>query len=174
MERKVDLGRERPRRSQRRDARAAALRSEGLQRVDLPLLPNARRHCLTLPARFHSEGRIVSMIFGLLFWDVLFSAVPGAFETPYQSAPLDIAEDTFYHAREAAIEERLAEIEAGRAAEILAAADDRYRPAGTWCVGVRWDAFEKADLVEIAKVWVPKPVSTISSDEFADLPFYPL
>ena len=44
---------------------------------------------------FHAEGSIVTTIFGLLFWDVFFADVPGVFETPYQSAPLDLGEDTF-------------------------------------------------------------------------------
>lgn len=29
------------------------------------------------------------------FWDVLFAPVAGAFETAYQSAPLDLGEDSF-------------------------------------------------------------------------------
>src|SRR5271170_5353384 len=48
---------------------------------------------------FHSEGSIVRTLFGLLFFDIIFAPIPGAFETPYQSAPLDIAEDAFYYAR---------------------------------------------------------------------------
>ena len=92
------------------------------------------------------------MIFGLLFWDIIFAPVPGAFETPFQSAPLDIAEDTFYFTRSALIEKRLGEIEDGQANEILENIDDRCRPKGVWCVGVRWDAFGKQDLLEVVKV----------------------
>ncbi|KAI0723944.1 hypothetical protein C8T65DRAFT_714858 [Cerioporus squamosus] len=65
---------------------------------------------------FHSEGRIVTTLFGLLFWAVIFAPIPGAFETPYQSAPLDLAEDTFYFSREDIIEARLEEIQQGQAA----------------------------------------------------------
>jgi hypothetical protein len=78
--------------------------------------------------------------------------VPGAFETPYQSAPLDIAEDCFYYAREGLIRDRLTEIERGSARELLNKIDDQHRPRGTWCVGVRWDMFEKQDLLEIVDV----------------------
>jgi hypothetical protein len=30
--------------------------------------------------------------------------------------------------------------------------DDEHRPRETWCVGVRWDMFEKQDLLEIVDV----------------------
>ncbi|KZT35489.1 hypothetical protein SISSUDRAFT_166710 [Sistotremastrum suecicum HHB10207 ss-3] len=101
---------------------------------------------------FHSEGSIVSCIFSLLFWDVLFTPIPGAFETAYQTAPLDIDEDSFYYARQEKIESLLTELRAGRAAEILDAVDQRERPRGTWCIGVRWDMFERNDLIEIVEV----------------------
>ena len=102
--------------------------------------------------RFHSEGSIVSTIFGLLFWDILFSSVPGAFETPYQSAPLDIATECFFFARRKEIEDRLREIEEGKAPEILAHTDENFRENNTMCVGVRWREFSKQDLVEIVTV----------------------
>jgi Fanconi-associated nuclease 1 len=102
--------------------------------------------------RFHCEGRIVSTLFGLLFWDILFADIPGAFETEYQSAPLDIAEDCFYYAREGLIKERLGEIEEGKAQEIVEKVDEEHRAKATLCVGVRWDLFTREDLLEIVDV----------------------
>lgn len=32
----------------------------------------------------------------LLFWDIIFAPIPGVFETPYQTAPLDMRSDAFY------------------------------------------------------------------------------
>jgi fanconi-associated nuclease 1 len=113
--------------------------------------------------RFHSEGSVIRTIFGLLFFDVIFSSIPGAFETPYQSAPLDIAEDSFYFARRDLIEHRLSEIEGGGAAKIMARTDEEHRDKKTWCVGVHWDLFERRDLLEIAHVRA-----------FASLPCNPL
>ncbi|CDO73570.1 hypothetical protein BN946_scf185014.g40 [Trametes cinnabarina] len=108
---------------------------------------------------FHSEGRIVTTLFGLLFWDVIFAPLPGAFETRYQAAPLDLAEDTFYYARQAIADARIAEIEAGRAAEIL---EETWRAhEGVVCVGVRWDMFAKDDLVGIVKCMDPKALAVI-------------
>ncbi len=44
---------------------------------------------------YHSEGGIVTTIWGLLMWDVIFAPVDGAFETAYQSEPLDLRTDSF-------------------------------------------------------------------------------
>lgn len=107
-----------------------------------------------LASRFHCEGRIVTTLFGLLFWDILFAPIPGAFETEYQSAPLDIAEDTFYLSRKSLIDKRIQEIRDGEAPAIIERFDDRHRPTQTWCVGIRWNLFEKQDLLEIAKVFI--------------------
>lgn len=35
------------------------------------------------------------MLFGMLFYDILFAHVEGAFETRYQSEPLDLRSDAF-------------------------------------------------------------------------------
>ncbi|KIY72043.1 hypothetical protein CYLTODRAFT_389217 [Cylindrobasidium torrendii FP15055 ss-10] len=98
---------------------------------------------------FHAETRIVTTIFGLLFWDVIFADVPGAFETKFQVAPLDIAEDSFYQARKQLIDTRLQDIREGKALEIAERHDKTYRSTSTWCVGVRWDLCPKEDLLEI-------------------------
>jgi Fanconi-associated nuclease 1 len=103
---------------------------------------------------YHCEGRIVTTLFGLLFWDIIFAPISGAFETSYQTAPLDIFEDTFYHARECLIETRLDEICEGKARDIIEIVDNNHRERGTWCLGVRWDLFPRDDLLEITEVCV--------------------
>ncbi|TFK63345.1 hypothetical protein BDN72DRAFT_847701 [Pluteus cervinus] len=100
---------------------------------------------------FHSETRILTTLFALLFWDVLYTTIPGAFETPYQTAPLDLAQDCFYLARKVLIDARLEEIKAGRAKEILERHDTEYRPKKSWGVGVKWELCEREDLVEIVE-----------------------
>jgi hypothetical protein len=95
------LGWERGRRGWGRTMGAGAVGGQRVERVrrfslcvslvsSYRRLTAGRRTC-----RFHAEGSIVTTIFGLLFWDVIFADVPGVFETPYQSAPLDLGEDTF-------------------------------------------------------------------------------
>ena len=82
---------------------------------------------------------------------MLFHPVPGAFETKYQNAPLDLLQDTFYSARRSIIDARVRELEEGKAPDILARVDERERPSETWCVGVHWD-FSSEDLLEIVEV----------------------
>ena len=95
----------------------------------------------------------MTTLFGLLFWDVIFAPIPGAFETPYQIAPLDLAEDTFYYSRQELAEARLATLAAGEGPMFLARAYEEHRDVV--CVGVRWDLFEKEDLLGIVKVSLP-------------------
>ena len=78
--------------------------------------------------------------------------MPGAFETRFQTAPLDLNEDTFYYAREETIERRLEELANGKAKDIIAAVDEREREKSTMCVGVRWELFSREDLLEIVEV----------------------
>ncbi|EGN95749.1 hypothetical protein SERLA73DRAFT_76815 [Serpula lacrymans var. lacrymans S7.3] len=77
------------------------------------ILDRMGRSVKKIPAA-SSNGQNIHMLFGLLFWDIIFAPVPGAFETPFQSAPLDIAEDSFYHSRKEIIEQRLEELESGK------------------------------------------------------------
>ncbi|KAK7455129.1 hypothetical protein VKT23_011000 [Stygiomarasmius scandens] len=104
---------------------------------------------------FHSETSILTTLFALLFWDIIFATIPGAFETRYQIAPLDLVEDAFYRARKEVIDKRLEDINNGQARNIL---ERHYEMHGgcegkkeTWCVGMRWDVGSKADLGEIVE-----------------------
>ncbi len=102
--------------------------------------------------RYHAEGSILTTLFALLFWPVLYTSIPGAFETPYQLAPLDLGDDSFYQSRRDAIEERLERMcKKGEALRMLQETDERERERGTLAIGVRWD-FEKEDLEEIVQV----------------------
>ncbi|GAA5840395.1 hypothetical protein JCM11251_006549 [Rhodosporidiobolus azoricus] len=100
---------------------------------------------------FHSENGVLTMIFALTFWDILFAPVDGVFETPYQAAPLDLATDAFAVVRRPQIAARLAAIAAGEAPSLLADVDDRERPLGTWAVGSNWERYSKEDLLEIVE-----------------------
>ncbi|GAA6016966.1 hypothetical protein JCM10207_007864 [Rhodosporidiobolus poonsookiae] len=100
---------------------------------------------------FHSESGVLTMIFALTFWDILFAPVDGVFETPYQSAPLDLATDAFAIVRRPAITARLAALAAGAGPDLVRETDDRERPLGTWAVGTNWDRFSRDDLVEIVE-----------------------
>lgn len=98
------------------------------------------------------ESRILTTIFGILFLDILFADIPGAFETKFQAGPLDLYEsDSFYDARADHIKARLAEIKAGEALRLVM---DRAaeREKQTWCIGVSWDLCTHEELLEILEV----------------------
>ncbi|KAJ7099557.1 VRR-NUC domain-containing protein [Mycena belliarum] len=100
---------------------------------------------------FHSETQILTTLFALLFWDIIFAPVQAAFETPWQFGPLDIGEDAFYYARQELIEKRLHEIDDGQARAILEVHDDLHRERKTCCIGVRWQVCGRDELVEIVE-----------------------
>ena len=111
---------------------------------------------------FHSENGVVTTIvyhhfkiltiqFALLFWDILFLPLPGVFETPYQTAPLDLATDAFSPLRRSEINARLAELENGHGPNILRRTYEREKGRETWCVGLSW-TYALEDLLEIVDV----------------------
>ncbi len=120
--------------------------------------------------RFHSETRILTTIFALIFWDIIFSRVPGAFETQFQAGPLDMFEDSFYLARRDLFEARLQEIREGKGRDYLKRHDDRYRSKQTWCIGLRWDVCEQGQLLEIVEVGL----SSLENDQVQMCPIDPV
>lgn len=73
------------------------------------------------------------------------------FETPYQTAPLDLSTDAFFPQRQSEINARLAEIENGHGLDILRWTHEREKGRETWCVGLSW-AYAIEDLLEIVEV----------------------
>ncbi|TXG69321.1 hypothetical protein EZV62_004256 [Acer yangbiense] len=67
----------------------------------------------------HTESGIWLTIFGLLMLDILFSDVPDVFRSRFQTAPLDLATDSFYVVRKNLIESQLQKIHDGMAEEII-------------------------------------------------------
>lgn len=76
----------------------------------------------------------------------------GAFETDFQTCPLDLCEDTFVSSRRDAIDIRLSEIKAGRAVDFLKLHDLKHRPTQATAVGVRWDLCSREEMVEVIEV----------------------
>eukprot|EP00897_Mesotaenium_endlicherianum_P008066 jgi/Mesen1/7288/ME000373S06360 len=97
----------------------------------------------------HTEGGVWHTLFGLLLWDALFAPVPDVFQTPFQTAPLDLRTDAFYTARRELIERQLELMEQpGMAPQLLGASWREHR--GTWCAGVNWERFSLEQLQTIA------------------------
>lgn len=60
------------------------------------------------------ENQLFCGLFGLFFWDIIFSPITDAFFNPYQLGPKDLWSPDFYKARQPAIEKRLASLEQGK------------------------------------------------------------
>ncbi|KFK36099.1 hypothetical protein AALP_AA4G077200 [Arabis alpina] len=92
----------------------------------------------------HTESSIWLTIFGLLMWDILFSDVPGVFQTRFQTAPLDLETESFYLTRKETIESQLEKVANGMAEEILIISYETHR--GTACRGMAWERFSLEEL----------------------------
>ncbi|MBW0528897.1 hypothetical protein O181_068612 [Austropuccinia psidii MF-1] len=103
---------------------------------------------------FHSETQILKMIFSLIFWDILFAPVDGAFETSFQTAPLDLTTDAFAIVRRPLIEDRVDRLKDRgiiEATERLIETYKRESSKKTLCIGINWEKFQLEDLLEIVK-----------------------
>lgn len=121
----------------------------------------------------HAEGGIWATLFGLLMWDILFMDVPDVFQTPFQTAPLDLGTVVFYPTRQEAIEKRLSQIQDGQAVALLQHCWQQH--LGEWCRGINWERHSKilcivrkrglsvVSLVgrKVAMMFVPKYVNAI-------------
>ncbi|XP_052808472.1 fanconi-associated nuclease 1-like [Mya arenaria] len=94
------------------------------------------------PEGLHAEGSIVSNLFALLFWDVMFMPVVDVFHSPYQTCPLDMATRDFYTNRKHAVDERLVWLE-NASVEVLVEEVGRVwaEQGGKLCAGINWDKF---------------------------------
>ncbi|OQU93707.1 VRR-NUC domain-containing protein [Cladophialophora immunda] len=112
---------------------------------------------------YHSEGGILRTIFGLLFYDILFfnPYIPNVFQTAYQTCPLDLHTDSFFSARMPEILARINQISNGEAVEIVQRVWAQEHERRTCIVGVRWDEFEKDDLLELVGCWEGQALGTV-------------
>lgn len=62
------------------------------------------------PRGIHAEGSIVSTLFFLFFWEIIFTAVPDVFRCPFQTCPLDMMSSEFYTNRKTIVDDRLQQI----------------------------------------------------------------
>lgn len=86
---------------------------------------------------YFTENGLWSALFGLVFWDIVFMPVPGAFFNQYQRGPSDLSSPGFYQRREVDIEKRLEEIR-------------NLDDVGDWVMN-RYD--EKADIANAFVNW---------------------
>ncbi|KAJ7137889.1 hypothetical protein C8R44DRAFT_766426 [Mycena epipterygia] len=112
-------------------------------------------------SRVMTGSCVFTTLFTLLFWDIIFMPIDGAFDTHFQTCPLDLCEDTFFAVRQAVIEHRLSEIKEGKAMLYLEKHDQQHRAAEPCAVGVRWDLCSRKNLIEIVRCIPRRTLVTI-------------
>lgn len=112
----------------------------------------------------HAENAIVSALFFLLFWDIVYDqSLPNVFYHKYQPYPIDLTvRDEFYASRKMAIENRLALIESDIEFSISHLRHAYKQNIKTLCGCSYWQ-FELEELVVIAQGIGPKGLAMICS-----------
>ncbi len=99
------------------------------------------------------ENSLMNGLFGLAFWDQIFSPVAGAFHNPFQSVPADMYDGRFLPRRREALEARLQVLASG---DLGAALRQVYtRVEGYQCRWLNWRVLS-LPLVEEAVAAIPR------------------
>ncbi|MHA6999397.1 VRR-NUC domain-containing protein [Aeromonas schubertii] len=101
---------------------------------------------------FWCENALINGLFGLAFWDIIFSPQPGVFFNRYQRAPADMFSRRFGERRQALIDTRRQSLAAPAGWEALL---DRYdEKVGTVNAWVEWERLPRV-LLELALHHIP-------------------
>lgn len=85
---------------------------------------------------YYVENALVNSLFGLLCWNVIFAALPGAFFHPFQRAPADLHSADFYLRRQNLFKSCLAQLDSGAYTQTIV---QNYKiKAGTQSEFVAW------------------------------------
>ncbi|KAI9098209.1 hypothetical protein DFS34DRAFT_102907 [Phlyctochytrium arcticum] len=113
----------------------------------------------------HIENALFHHLFAILFFDILLTPLPGAFQTRYQTFPLDLYTDEFYTQREDAILARCAEIAGWTSSEFVeevVQVDARLREKKTMLAGAAWTAMDDPKILEqLAGCMQPSAVAAV-------------
>ncbi len=102
------------------------------------------------PAVHYVENHLFNALFGLAFWEQIFSPVPGAFHHPYQSIPADMYQQSFQQQRNSAINARLKELADIPLEQELVKVYDRCQ--SYQCRWVNWRRISRQLVAEAASV----------------------
>ena len=104
-------------------ARPSATTPAQAERIDLSLPLPAEASYVEFVVRDHLhseqapvyyvENALINSLFGLLCWDAVFSAIPGAFFHPFHRGPADLHSADFHRRRARQFEACLAQLESG-------------------------------------------------------------
>ncbi|XP_041371877.1 fanconi-associated nuclease 1-like [Gigantopelta aegis] len=97
----------------------------------------------------HAEGSVISSLFCLFFWDILFMDIPDAFHSAFQTRPLDFHSELFYTQRCEAVEDKLSEITDSTEEDLHRMMSDVWTSHdGVLCAGMSWDRFSSLEHVQ--------------------------
>jgi hypothetical protein len=98
------------------------------------------------------ENTLINSLLGLLFWDVIFSDLPGAFFHPFQSGPADLHSADFIKQRAQGFQQSLAQLQTGQYLQTIR--DNFARKSNMLSPFVYWGALTET-LLEQALTCLP-------------------
>jgi hypothetical protein len=101
---------------------------------------------------FYVENALINSLFGLLCWDAIFHAVPGAFFHPFQSGPADLHGADFVKLRQEQFNACLAQLESNTYQDTIRG--NFLRKSGVQSPFVYWGALDDA-LLDHALLCIP-------------------
>ncbi|MFH0259393.1 VRR-NUC domain-containing protein [Vibrio mediterranei] len=107
---------------------------------------------------FYLENQFLNTMFGLVFWDIIFAPVEGAFINPFQRQPLDLYHPSFIEKRKGAIEQRLSEVKRNGVKPYLNILETKKNMQNPFIV---WDLVDTE--------WLELAMTSIDYKQLADL-----
>jgi hypothetical protein len=103
---------------------------------------------------YYVENTLINALFGLLCWDALYAAIPGAFFHPFQSGPADLRSPAFRKRRQAQFDACLAHLDSDAYKRIILR---NFRDkTGLQSQFVAWQVLDET-LLELALECIPAP-----------------
>ncbi|KFM82475.1 Fanconi-associated nuclease 1, partial [Stegodyphus mimosarum] len=97
----------------------------------------------------HGEGSTFISLYALLFWDIIYDgSIPDVFISPYQTHPLDLNSDSFFHTREKLILSHLENMRLSTTEELKEIVKTTWENHFGKSSLVSWDRFTDVDHVK--------------------------
>ncbi|KLV08882.1 hypothetical protein ABT56_01300 [Photobacterium aquae] len=107
---------------------------------------------------YYVENTLFTALFGLLFWDIIFSPVEGAFQNRFQRSPYDMFSSEFYPTRQKAIDHRLDMLETGQWQNWSVVYQSKYGISNDW---VAWHLVSSTLVDQATALLSPQALSGI-------------
>lgn len=115
----------------------------------------------------HCENGLFTSLFGLLFWPVLFEALPGAFFHPFQAGPADLFRPDFVERRSHQIQDRLALLDSDAYQQTIR--ETWQRKHGRACTLVHWGLLDESLLENALRCIPAKHLAIVFKHLLSDL-----